>query len=189
MVKDGVEKIDRSREEILAIVNDLLTLSEIGFSYKKTNTKMVDFKALISDAVRNLQNAVTGKSLTIEFVNHTQNTKAEVNEFAISKAIENLIDNAITYSNDGGRIAIELSGNLKEITFSVTDHGVGVPKEDQEKIFQQFFRAKNAVVKKNVGTGLGLFIVKIIVEGHSGTVAAESEENQGATFHFTIPRQ
>jgi len=188
MVEDGLKKINQSREEILAIVNDLLTLSEIGFSYKKSNTKLIDFQKLTAEAVHTFQNSVAGKNITIEFIGETQNTKAEANEFAIRKVIENLFDNAVTYSHEGGRITIEFSGDLKMLTFKITDRGIGIPKEDQANIFQQFFRAKNAIEKKNVGTGLGLFIAEIIVRGHNGTIGVASEQGKGSTFYFTIPR-
>jgi signal transduction histidine kinase len=188
VVRDGIKKIDQSRQEILAIVNDLLTLSEIGFSYKKGNTKLVDLRQLVAGAVSTLQNTVAAKHLTIKFIDHIPNTKAEANEFAIGKAIENLLDNAVTYSHDKGVITIELFGDADRIGIRVGDQGIGIPKDDLPKIFDQFFRARNAVEKKNVGTGLGLFIVKIIVEGHGGNVALTSEVGKGSTFSFTIPR-
>ncbi|MFN7088259.1 MAG: sensor histidine kinase, partial [Candidatus Paceibacteria bacterium] len=75
------------------------------------------------------------------------------------------------------------------LIFSIEDEGIGIPETDQKSIFQQFFRAKNAISKKNVGTGLGLFIVKSIIEGHGGTISFISQENKGSTFTFTLPRK
>ena len=128
------------------------------------------------------------KKITVNLKEPSQSAVALVNEFTLSKALENLIDNAISYSHDGGVIQMELERMEKEVIFKIADQGIGIPKEDQPSIFREFFRARNAVKKKNVGTGLGLFIVKNIVEGHGGKVWFTSEENKGSTFYVSIPR-
>ena len=117
------------------------------------------------------------------------NPTIEGNEFTLTKVFENVIDNAVGYSDDGDTITVTLADTDVEVSISVADSGIGIPQDDQPSIFQQFFRAKNATAKKNVGTGLGLFIVKNVVNGHGGKVWFESKENEGSTFHVTLPKK
>ncbi|MEK7554482.1 MAG: sensor histidine kinase [Patescibacteria group bacterium] len=187
-IDEATRVIGKSQRDIVAIVNDLVTLSQIGFEYQKTNVKPVDIKHLIEKSLDYLAEIVKGKKLAIEIKETGASTVAPMNEFTMAKAMENLIDNAVAYSNDGGKIAIEIGGSNKELTLTITDQGIGIPVEDQSSIFQQFFRAKNAIQKKNVGTGLGLFIAKTIVEGHNGKISFRSSENKGSSFTIAIPR-
>lgn len=187
-IHENLLKIAQSRKDMLAIVNDLLTLSEIGFHYRKSNTARIDMKTLTEQVAGGFKEAAGAKNISIVVRAAEGDSTADANAFAVTKVIENLIDNAVTYANDGSAINIEIGGNAKELQFTVSNEGIGIPAEDKGRIFQQFFRAKNSVAKKNVGTGLGLFIVKTIVEGHDGRVWFESEEGKGASFSFAIPR-
>ena len=188
-VKETIAVIARSQHDIVAIVSDLLTLSQIGFQYQKTKTKPVDLRALIERVIERFTDIAKARRISVTFKAELADTTVEVNEFTIEKALENLLDNAIGYSNDGGAITLSLTGDGTQLTLAVADRGIGIPSEDQPSIFQQFFRARNAVAKKNVGTGLGLFIVKNVVSGHGGKVWFESKEGGGSTFYLTIPRR
>ncbi len=187
-MRESIDIIAKSQKEIAAIVSDLLTLSEIGFQYQKTKTKQTDIAGLAQKIIDAFSPIARARNISLALEKKTSDAVAQVNEFTMTKALENLIDNAIGYSNDGGSVSVTLSGDDAAITVSVADAGIGIPADDQQSIFQQFFRAKNAVIKKNVGTGLGLYIVKTIVEGHGGTVSFTSAENQGSTFVANFPR-
>lgn len=187
-IHENLLKIAQSRKDMLAIVNDLLTLSEIGFHYRKSNTTRIDLKMLAEQAAGGFKEAADAKKISIVVRAAAGDATAEANAFAMTKVLENLIDNAVTYANDGSTITIEIGSDAKELQFTVSNEGIGIPAEDKGRMFQQFFRARNAVARKNVGTGLGLFIVKTIVEGHDGRVWFESEEGKGASFSFAIPR-
>lgn len=101
--------------------------------------------------------------------------------------LENLIDNAIRYSDKGGRITMRLSHEKKFVKFSIEDQGIGIPVEDQRQLFKKFYRAQNAQQVQTEGSGLGLFIVKSFVEIIGGTLHFESEEGVGTTFWFFLP--
>jgi signal transduction histidine kinase len=188
-VKQGLSTIDESRRDILAMVNNLLTLSEIGFRYEKSKTRPLDMKKIMSDSVSKLHEEITHKSLTIQFIEHGENFLVDANEFALSKAIEHLLLNAIVYSDTNAKIEVTITAQEHEFIFSVHDYGIGIPEGEQKSIFQQFFRASNAVAKKNVSTGLGLFISKVIIEGHRGKIWFDSKEGEGSTFSFSLPRE
>lgn len=177
------------RRDILAITNDLLTLSEIGFRYQKTKSEIADLREITSRIVEKYKPQLLAKKINIRIESKTENTKADIGVWAIEKVIENFLDNAISYSHDKGNIEIEFSGDNKQLTFKITDYGIGIPKTEQPQIFKEFFRAKNVTAKKNVGTGLGLFIAKNFIDGHNGTIGFTSEENKGSTFYFNIPRK
>jgi len=186
--KESVKIISKSQQDIASIVNDLVTLSEVGLSYERTKTKLVDFGKLVERAIETFRDSLKLKKISVNYKKIIEDAAININEFTIKKTIENLIDNAISYSHEGGQIYIEISGDDKAILFKIADQGIGIPKEDQPSIFEQFFRARNAIKQKNVGTGLGLFISKNIVEGHKGKISFKSEENRGSTFYITIPR-
>ena len=187
--EDGIKAIDQSRRDILAMVTDLLTVSDMGFSYQKTKSEVADLNEIVKRTVDNYKPQLTAKSIDLTVESQTENTKADIGVPAMEKVIEHLIDNAICYSNDKGKIKIEFSGDEDQLKFKITDYGIGIPMSDQPSIFKEFFRAKNSTIKKNSGTGLGLFICKNIIDGHKGTISFESEENKGSTFSFTIPRR
>jgi signal transduction histidine kinase len=115
--------------------------------------------------------------------------KIEIDPEKISIVFQNLLDNAIHYTKSEGMIkfSIKYLKNKKEIFVSVKDSGIGIPESQQKRVFQRFFRAVNAVKTETVGTGLGLFITKNIIEAHHGKIWFESVENKGTTFYFTIP--
>ncbi len=110
-----------------------------------------------------------------------------MDEEKIKLAINNLLNNAIRYTPPGGRVKIGLSYGIKEIGFRIQDSGVGIPKNQQKRVFSRFFRGSNITKMKTEGTGLGLFITKNIIESHRGKIWFESEENKGTTFYFTLP--
>lgn len=188
LLAEGLNNIDQSRRDMLAMVNDLLTLSEIGFRYQKTKSELIDVKQITDSVLSDYKGAAEARKITLALALKTDNAKADANSWAIKKVIENLVDNAITYSADGASIAMEIYGDAANIGFKIVDQGIGIPEADKSSIFKEFFRAKNATMKKNVGTGLGLFIAKSIIDGHSGTIGFESIENKGAAFYFAIPR-
>jgi signal transduction histidine kinase len=106
----------------------------------------------------------------------------------IVQALANLVMNAITYSNDGSTVRLNMEVQDQAVTIRVTDSGVGIPKESQQRIFERFYRVDAARSRSQGGTGLGLSIVKHIVGVHGGTVAVDSELGKGSTFTISLPR-
>jgi len=99
-----------------------------------------------------------------------------------------LLENAVKYTPDHGKIEIVISDFKKHIKVSVKDNGVGIPEEDQEKLFTKFFRAKNVKRMETEGSGLGLFIVKNVINKHNGKITCSSKEGKGTEFEFTLPK-
>jgi len=105
----------------------------------------------------------------------------------LTLAIRNLVNNAIFYTGAGGEVIISIKRNGSNVEFSIKDTGIGIPKNQQTRVFSRFFRADNAIRKETEGTGLGLFITKNIIEAHGGKIWFESIENKGTTFFFSLP--
>jgi signal transduction histidine kinase len=186
-IQESIAALDKSRKDLLLIAQDLLTISEIGFSYKKAAGKIISLEKLVRATVEKFKNEIELKNLHLTIKVSNKNTDVNAEEFILGRAIEQLLDNAITYSHEGGNIMIALERDENEVRFSIRDEGIGIPKDEHPLVFKEFFRARNAVSKKNVGTGLGLFIVKTIIEGHGGKIGFESEEGKGSTFYFSLP--
>jgi signal transduction histidine kinase len=133
------------------------------------------------------QEEIKRKNLEFTFNKPQELPKVNVDVEKISLAIQNLLDNAIRYTPSGGKITVSLETKGNYIEFSIKDTGIGIPKTQQERIFTKFFRGSNALKTETEGSGLGLFIVKNIIEAHGGKIWFESEEGKGTTFYFTLP--
>ena len=103
------------------------------------------------------------------------------------QVVSNLLSNAVKYSPGGGAIEIEAHGTAEEVIVAVTDHGIGIPPSDRERLFERYHRGSN--VSGIVGTGVGLYLVKMAVELHHGRVEVESQEGVGSRFTVCLPRQ
>jgi signal transduction histidine kinase len=108
---------------------------------------------------------------------------------SMSLALTNLLDNAMKYSGEAKEIEIRLEQRDGFVRLAVTDHGIGIPREEQKKIFEKFYRVSTGLVHDVKGSGLGLSIVQHIVEAHCGKITVESEAGQGSTFMIHLPVQ
>jgi signal transduction histidine kinase len=188
-----LEKGYESSEKVISVVNDWLNLDYLEANKKKYQFVPTDISELIDGVVFEFNPRTREKNLTLVVERPKSNIPlVEVDPVKFSMIMENLIDNAIKYTPNDGKITIAINDdkvNDKEQTVevSVADTGIGIPKAEQERLFQQFFRSSNAAALAPRGSGLGLFIIKSLIEGHSGTVRFESEEGKGTKFLITIP--
>ena len=111
----------------------------------------------------------------------------EYDKEKIRVVLQNLIENSIKYSTTGDRVFVGLKKNGDEVEISIKDTGIGIPATEQPKIFEKFYRATNAKEKEEIGSGLGLYTIKQIIEHHKGKIWFESEPEKGSTFYFTLP--
>jgi len=102
-------------------------------------------------------------------------------------AVQNLLDNAIKYTPDGGKIVLKVFREKDDVVCTVQDSGVGIPDDQKDRVFSKFFRGDNVIRMQTQGTGLGLFISRSIIEKHKGSISFESQEGQGTSFTFRLP--
>jgi PAS domain S-box-containing protein len=187
---DLIEKCSLSNDRMINLVNDLLNVSRIEEGRYIYELKPKDILEITKQSIAAaLQEAVNKK---VDFQVSWPKQKIpflEVDEEKISLAIQNLAENAVHYTSDGGKIElkIELDKANKKVLFTLQDSGVGIPKNQQARIFTKFFRAENVVRMETEGSGLGLFITKNVIEAHGGKVWFDSEEGKGTIFHFSLP--
>ena len=149
--------------------------------------KPTDAGVLVRDVVKTLKQKFDEKNQTVVVSVHEHLPLVPLDPKLIREVYTNLITNAIKYTPQGGDIQIFVSKNDTDLVSQVTDNGFGIPKAEQERIFQKFFRAQNIVKMETEGTGLGLYLTKSVVESSGGKIWFQSEEGKGTTFFFTIP--
>ena len=177
-----------SNERMIRLVSEMLTINKTEDTILKYDFITSDLENLIEGVIFEFEGESHEKSIELIYLK----SKEKIPEFKLDQdkvrvVLQNLIDNALKYSDHGDHIFIsaKISGNMVEV--SVKDTGIGISQEQQEKIFEKFFRADNARKKESVGSGLGLYTVKTIVEKHGGKLWFESQEGQGSTFFFPLP--
>jgi len=179
--------VKESNERMIRLVNDLLDVSrvEMGrmiFSPKQTNIYVLVEKIINASVPFAQANNVT---LSLEAPETLPNVLTDPEKISIT--IQNLVDNAIKYTKEKGMVKVSLEADNKFVKVAITDKGVGIPQSQQKHIFKKFFRSDNIMKNQTVGTGLGLFIARSIVESNKGKIWFESKEGEGTTFFFTLP--
>lgn len=179
--------VKENNERMIRLVNDLLDVSRVemgrmAFSPKQTNIYVLIEKIINASAPFAQANNVT---LSMEAPSTLPNVLTDPDK--ISLTIQNLVDNAIKYTKEKGDVKVSMEADKNFVTVSIKDKGVGIPALQQKHIFKKFFRSDNVMKNQTVGTGLGLFIARSIVEGNKGKIWFESKEGEGTTFFFTLP--
>lgn len=179
-----------TNEQMITLVRDLLDITRIeegryDFLFKKAD--MADFITRVAGEFR-VAAREAGVTLTVKKPRgRTRMPLIPIDAEKMQMALSNLIDNAIRYNQPEGRVEIGYGADKKMFTVQVKDTGVGIPRKDQHKLFTKFFRGDNVVKMQVQGFGLGLYIVKNIVERHGGTMSVQSKENKGTVFTITLP--
>lgn len=176
-----------SNERIITLVNDMLNVSRIEegrFGYSFTQDK---FEEALDIVVKSLANQIEKKKIKLGLSLPSNLPLVYMDKQKMILVLQNILENAVKYTPENGKIEVKVTNKIDNLEISVKDNGVGIPKKDQEKLFSKFFRATNAMRLQAEGSGLGLFIVKNIVEKHGGTIVCKSEEGRGTEFVFTLP--
>ncbi|SMP02832.1 two-component system, OmpR family, phosphate regulon sensor histidine kinase PhoR [Desulfurobacterium pacificum] len=169
------------------LIEDLITLSMLESVGFQVNLKEIQFKAFIQKLVSDLSEIAQSKNVKIE-VDIPENVKIKTDEKMIHAIMKNLIDNAIKYNKEGGKVTVTFKELKNEVEISVCDTGIGIPKSHIPFIFERFYRVERSRSRKLGGTGLGLSIVKLATERLNGKVEVESEEGKGTCFKIYLPK-
>jgi len=178
--------LEHSRR-LARLTDDLLKLSQMDADRLEVEIRSVSVSELIESCLETAQHRAAEKELEVsaDFPANLPNIAGDRRRLA--EVLQNLLDNAIQYTLPGGRIVVRADLREADVVFTVSDTGIGIPKVDQSRIFERFYRVDAARSREAGGTGLGLAIAKHLVEVHGGRVWVDSEVGQGSHFHFSVP--
>ncbi|UQD53693.1 cell wall metabolism sensor histidine kinase WalK [Bacillus methanolicus] len=173
-------------ERMIRLVNDLLQLSKMDSKDYKLKKEWIDFIEFFHRIIDRFE-MTKEQNVTFKRLLPKRPIFVEADEDKLTQVLDNIISNALKYSPEGGQITFKVEEQEEQILISISDQGVGIPKENIEKIFERFYRVDKARSRKLGGTGLGLAIAKEMVKAHGGNIWATSVEGKGTTIYFTLP--
>ena len=176
-----------SAARLATLVNDLLDIAKLESGRLSAVPEALALSTVTESVIAELKSLATDKALVLGLTSEPSVAPVFADAQLLRQVIANLLSNAVKYTPHLGRVAVHLCQQNGSVTWSVRDTGVGVPRDAQPRLFEKFYRAENAIMMDAEGTGLGLHLVRLIVEQAGGRVWCESEEGQGATFAFTLP--
>jgi PAS domain S-box-containing protein len=179
----ALNRIDSQLSRLNDLVRDLLDVSRIQTGRLDLKSERFHIRELLEEVATDIRNTVSTHTLTMQ---HIPNCTIYGDKNRIGQVLTNLIENAIKYSPDADTVIINIKKHNQKLIASVKDFGVGIPKEDQAKVFDRFYRVK-AHGDRFQGQGLGLFIAAEIIKQHGGEILVDSVYGKGSTFCFTLP--
>ena len=176
-----------SSERMAFIISDFLDVSRLQtgqFELQKTPTLLGD---VLNSEINQLQITATSHNVQLIYEPAANLPIINCDQNKLRQVMMNMIDNAIFYSHEQGKVEVALYQKNRDVVFTVRDHGIGVPHAEQARLFTKFYRASNARRVRPDGTGVGLFMARKVVMAHGGSLIFESKENAGSTFGFRLP--
>jgi signal transduction histidine kinase len=187
-IREYGEYIETESRRLTQLINNILDFSKIESGQKTYQFERTDVEHVVADTLRTFEVVLEQNGFTIHLEKSPQPLPPVViDQEAIAQAFINLLDNAVKYSGEAKEINVVLGRHNDFVTIAVRDHGIGIATAEWEKVFEKFYRVGNVLVHDVKGSGLGLSIVKHIVEAHQGKVTVESDLGNGSTFVIHLP--
>jgi len=186
IIKEFLKKAKKRIHQMDSLINDLLILAKLESKEEKIQKKKVKLRGLVNQVFDDLQHIASEKNVNLKNSISTDFT-VFVDEKKFSILLKNLIENAIKYNKQGGSVYLNAEKLDEYVLISVSDTGIGIPKESLPLIFERFYRVDKSRSRNVGGTGLGLSIVKHITEAHNGKVEVESQVGKGTKFTIKLP--
>jgi len=183
-----IKRIEQSSVFMMGLLEDVLDFSKVESGTMKLKLEEISIDDLLNDALAS--NKVHARTKDIDLVSEGNGFLQKTlvgDKNKLHQVMHNMLDNAIKYSNNNTVVNIDINVEDNKLKVNVTDQGVGIPEDDMKHLFEPFFRAKNKPTDGEKSTGLGLFIIRRIVEAHKGKLFVKSQNGQGSTFSFSIP--
>jgi signal transduction histidine kinase len=185
-VRGFLQVVERNSERLLVLVNDLLFVARLQAGELTLEPDDVDVAEVVRDAVRAFEPRAAAKLITLNCVLDAV-PAVHADRGRVQQVLDNLVSNALKFTPEGGAVHVSLAERDGFVRLEVTDSGIGISPDDQRRLFQRFFRAENAVARQLPGTGLGLYISRVITEAHHGSLSVRSELGRGSTFRLELP--
>ncbi len=187
--REFLDIVHKETNRLIRIVNDVLDVSKIEFGQRPVSRSAIALHAVVEEVLSMLSPSLKERDVTVSVNVPDSLPRVDGDADLIKQVFINLISNALKYSPRGTTITVRAREEAVSLVVSVSDQGIGIPRDEIGNVFNKYFRARSQVSAKMEGLGLGLAIVKNIVEQHGGSVRVESEENVGSTFSFSLPRE
>lgn len=187
--KDFYATLTQESERLSELIENILDFSKIEAGMKEYNLKDTDPTSFTLELAQRVSERLEPKGFTVETKVDKDLKSAKMDSESISRALLNLVDNAVKYSGESRIIYLRAKMDNFHITWEVQDCGIGIDEEDREKIFEKFYRSKHILESSTKGSGIGLTLVKFIAEAHGGSVDFTSTPGKGTTFLLKIPRK
>jgi signal transduction histidine kinase len=178
--------VERSTERQMMLVADLLLVAQLGAADLQLELEPLEVGALVAEAVEAARPTAEAKGIELDFATDHRSANVLADAPRLAQVMDNLISNAIKFT-PAGHVLVQLSSDADAAVIDVVDTGIGIPPDEQERLFERFFRATAANANAIQGTGLGLSISKAIADAHAGTIELESSGSEGTTFRLTLP--
>ncbi len=187
--KKSLRTIIGATNRMNELISTLLNITRIESGTIVINSRMLRIDRAAEEVVKELSLAASEKTIDLSMtVSGKLATSVRTDNLILKEIITNLVSNAIKYTTEGGAVVITIRGRTKDVLVTVKDNGWGIPKDAHDQVFSKFFRAQNTVKRETTGTGLGLYLVKGLLDRLGGTIWFDSEEGQGTSFYFTLPK-
>ena len=183
--KDFLHRINNEADKLTHMTDELTELSLMENKGTTLNMNSLNFEGLVRDVVQRLQVQSDNKGLSLICDVEPGLADPVIDQYRIEQVLLNLVYNAIKFTGSGGVITISVKMQENEILVSVSDTGIGIPREELPRVFERFYKVNKA--RDDGGSGLGLSISKHIIAAHRGRIWVESEEGKGSVFNFTLP--
>jgi signal transduction histidine kinase len=181
-----LEVVGRNADRLLRLVGDLLFVAQLDAGKLGLELTEVDLEAVATESVDAARPLAESKGITLA-LDGCQVSRVAGDRARIGQLMDNLVSNALKFTPEAGRVDVRIRVADRFVEIEVSDTGIGIPPEEQDHVFERFFRAQDAHVQAVQGTGLGLAIAKAVVEAHHGRISVESQEGEGTTFRVELP--
>jgi len=187
-VQSGISAMAVSTKQLETITETLLSLVSLEEKKEVFEKKEVDLIKFIEELSSSLMKKATEKGVNFIFELPSKPLPViKLERRRMTQAITGLIDNAVKFNKENGKVIIKIEYHGKEVILSIKDEGIGIPEEEKDKIFKKFHRTTDVLTYNYVGIGLGLYLTKLIVESHQGKIWFESKVGEGTTFYVSLP--
>ncbi len=187
-IRQSLAVITDEADRLSGLIENLLAASRLqADGMRLTHIDDVDLADVARRAVERFRTQTQKHSLHADFPPGFPAIQGD--EGRLRQVMDNLLGNAIKYSPQGGQIQVSGTFDPERVTVTITDQGIGLPKDEQDRIFERFYRVDSTLSRKTQGTGLGLYLSRAIIEAHGGTIQVASEPGKGAAFSLTLPRE
>jgi signal transduction histidine kinase len=186
-IRESLEVIEEESDRLAQLIDNLLDASRLQAGQLSLNKSDFDLARMATRIVQEFRTQTERHTLEVDFPADYPLVHGDIER--LRQVLSNLISNAIKYSPDQGKITVSGRYDEHEIYVAVSDQGIGIPAGERERIFDRFYRIDSALSRRTQGAGLGLYLVKSVVEAHGGRIWVSSTPGQGSTFVFTLPRE